>query len=169
MTVEDRLVGALVDQHAQLRDLLRAAARARAGQRAEAVERLLRVVAVHVAAERVALTPPGESTSGRPEQDLVTAVELLEDLGAHGATSTVRLGVVAAALVRHARHGEEETVPRYVATHDEFDIRWAATALGSVPDLVAEVGPAAAVPVGVSFRQQLRAALDAVREALRHA
>lgn len=170
MTAQDVLVDVLVDQHTRIRELARGVARVGPDARPDALDRLVRLVAVHCAAERVALAPPGEPPPETPpaDRDLVTALEGLDDVGAQRPASTVHLGLVAAALVRHAASGERDAVPRFVATHDDFDIRWAATALETVDALVADEGSAAAVPVGAGFRHQLRAAQDAVTEALRH-
>ncbi|QIM21888.1 hypothetical protein G7075_13395 [Phycicoccus sp. HDW14] len=170
MTAQDALVRALVDQHVRIRELTRGLVRAGPDARPDALDRLVRLVAVHCAAERVALAPPGEPPpeNSPVDRDLVTALEGLDDVGAERPSSTVHVGLVAAALVRHAAAGERDTVPRFVATHDQFDIRWAATALEAVDALVADDGPTAAVPVEAGFRHQLRAAQDAVTEALRH-
>ncbi|MBM6398791.1 hemerythrin domain-containing protein [Phycicoccus sonneratiae] len=170
MAAEDVLLDALVDQHARIRDLARAAVAAPPAARADACARLARYVAVHAAAERVALNPPGHDTAGaaRAEAALVATIERLDDLGAHRGSSTVQLGLLADVLVRHTRAGEDEAVPRFVAARDDFDLRWAATALDAVEDLVAETGPTAEVPDAAGVRHQLRAAREAVLRRVRH-
>jgi hemerythrin HHE cation binding domain-containing protein len=170
MTVEDTLVDAVLDQHARMRELVRAVAHAGPEEREVALDRLLRFVAVHAAAERVAFSPPGDepaSDVAGADRDLLQAVERVDDLGTDSRSFTVQLGLVAAALVRHSRAGEEEALPRFAATHDEFDLRRATAALGAVDPLVGDVGSAAAVPHGAGFGHQLRAARAAVLDGLR--
>lgn len=159
----DALVDAVVDQHAGLRTLLQAAARAPEEDRDAACATALRHLAVHVVAEAVALDEVRGSPRTRQEAGALTAaVERLDDLGTGGPTYPVRLGLVAAEVARHVRVGELEVLPRFVATRDEQEVHRAVEVLRDAEGLVADRAPDALVPPGAGFAHQLRAARQAL-------
>ncbi len=158
---------AVVDQHARLRTLLQAAARAPEADRDVACEAALRHLAVHVVAEAVALHGARGSPRARQEvQALTGAVERLDDLGTRCPTYRVQLGLVAAEVARHVRAGETEVLPRFVAARDDEEIVRAVEVLRDAEQLTADDAPDALVPVDAGFAHQLRAARTALLAAL---
>ncbi len=157
------LVDAVVEQHARLRTLLQAAARAPEADRDDALATASRLLAVHLAAEAVALEGSrGSPRTRREAQALSGAIERLDDLGTACPTYRVQLGLVAAEVARHVRAGEAEVLPRFVATRDDEEVARAAELLREVEPLAADRSPEALVPVDAGFAHQLRAARTAL-------
>lgn len=157
------LVDAVVDQHARLRTLLQAAARAPEAERDVACATALRHLAVHVVAEAEALDGVRATPRTRQEaQALTGVVERLHDLGTACPTYRVQLGLVAAEVARHVRVSEVEVLPRYVATRDDEEVVRAVDVLRDAERLAADRTPSALVPEHAGFAHQLRAARAAL-------
>lgn len=157
------LVDAVVEQHARLRMLLQAAARAPEAERDAACATALRHLAVHVVAEAVALDGGRGTPRTRREATALTGVvEQLHDLGTACPTYRVQLGLVAAEVARHVRVGEGEVLPRFVATRDDEEVVRAVEVLRDAERLTADHAPDALVPDDAGFAHQLRAAREAL-------
>lgn len=165
----EALVHAVVDAHLRIRDLVRGLAHAKAGGRVEPGARLIGRLAVHLAAERVALDPPGSPYSAalvEHERALTEAVERLDDLGPDGRSFAVPLGLLADALVRHVDAVERDVLPRFAASHDDADLRRAVEVLGMV-DAVDAAEASSAPRELVGFGHRLRELRTLFEEALR--
>lgn len=160
------LVGVVVTQHRRLREMVAELARAAPEDRDVALQRLLRHLAVHLAAERVALATVGVvgAADAVEEHEIVDGAERLDDLGTGCPSFTVQLGLLAAGMVHHETRSEREVVPRFVTTHEAADLDRAEQLLLGCDDL-AVLGEEA--PAGTGFGRMLRDARTAVNERAR--
>ena len=169
----EALVDVLVAQHLEVRALFRAAARADVEQRDAAYAALVRYLALHVAAEWVALTPPGRAGPVPPpgaqveRRDLTIAVQRMDDLGTGCPTFRAQLAELAAVADRHVLASETDRVPRFVATHADEDLQRAVDALQAADALAREGAPDRVACEPASFEQQVRAARTELAARLR--
>lgn len=172
--VEDRLIAVVVLQHDRLRSLFRDAAHADPSQRDAACERLVGYLALHAAAEREALCPPGDRPGDdvlrrRADEDraLDEAVERLGDLGTSCRSYRVQLALLAAAAVRHVHASEAEEIPRFVVSHEDAELARAVDLQSRVRDGGAVDERALQASLACSFRNRFRRLRSALRRSPR--
>ncbi|MBT9257452.1 hypothetical protein KMZ32_16470 [Phycicoccus sp. MAQZ13P-2] len=160
------LAGVVATQHRRLREMVADVARAAPGARDAALHRLLRHLAVHLAAERVALAADGVAGAGDAveEHEIVEGAERLDDLGTDCPSFAVQLGLLAAGMVHHETRSEREVVPRFVTAQEAGDLDRAEQLLLRCDDIA--VLDEDALP-GVGFGHMLRDARAAVNERAR--
>ncbi|MBT9273692.1 hypothetical protein KMZ32_06355 [Phycicoccus sp. MAQZ13P-2] len=132
----------------------------RRGLGGAAPDRLLRHLAVHLAAERIALATDGGATHAAKDHEIVEGAEHLDDLGTGCPFFAVQLGLLPAGML-HETRSERETGPRFVTTHEAADLDHVEQLLHGCDDRVGDaVAPAPGAVFGQLRRHARRAALE---------
>ena len=168
------LAGLLAAQHGHVRRLFHDATSSTGIDRATAFDRLARFLAIHEAAEQVALHGPGVHRLGvdaalaqsriTEEQGASAQVERLFDLDPDDSSFGIQLGLLEEAVVKHATAEETEELPRLLTTMDADGIRKAEIALSGVEEVFEQDGDEGPVPSGSPFAEQHRAAVALFEE-----
>ena len=171
MSVAADLAALLAGQHARVLALFRQVRQADGPARAAALDRAVRLLAIHEAAEQVAFhgTSIREGLDGATlarqriaeENDAGGVVAHLEGFSVDHVEFPIQLGLLEEGVTHHATEEEEKELPAFLDQAHPEDLGAFVAALERVDRLFADEGPDALVPVGRPFREQHAAALRA--------
>ena len=159
---------ALAAQHARIAALFERVQAAEGAARPPLLADLTRYLALHEAAEQVALhgasiregldSTPLARQRMREEEDAAAIIARLQELDPASTHFDVQLGLLAEGIGFHAREEEEKELPAFLAAADPVGRRRLTAVLARVEAAYADEQ---AMPRRGSFRQELAAARDA--------
>ncbi|WP_169950972.1 hemerythrin domain-containing protein [Microbispora sp. H11081] len=117
---EQDVIELLLTQHEQIKTMFMEVAASQGDRKRELFNDLVRLLAVHEAAEEQVVHPAARSTAGdgvvearlREEDEAKHALSDLYDLGVDHPEFAIRLAALEKAVVDHATHEEREEFPR---------------------------------------------------------
>ena len=164
----------LAVQHARVRAMFQDATTAEGVERSIAFDRLARYLAIHEAAEQVALHGQGVRLLGEhaavsqarltEEREASAMVERLFSLDPEDFAFGVQLGLLEEAVVRHAQAEESVELPAVLIAMDADDIRAAEATLSLVDDVFDQDPDEGPVSPRLTFAEQHRAAVALFEE-----
>lgn len=128
---EGDVIGVLLEQHAQIKDLFAEVNRSNGPDKKEAFDALRALLAVHETAEEMVLRPVSADAAGqdvvdarnREEAEANEVLSMLEDLDLDGADFTTRFEAFQKSVDEHAEAEENEEFPRILERCDEDERR----------------------------------------------
>jgi hypothetical protein len=178
--VQDDVVGILQNQHRRMRDVFGRLGAASGVEKRELFEGLVRLMAVHEAAEEELVHPLARREMGarqqvvdarlHEERQIKRSLAELHDLGADHADFNGRLGQLRDAVLAHAEHEEHDELPHLRQTVSADNLQRLASAVLTVERKWAPTRPHPDVPASATVNLLVGPPLsvfDRVRDAVR--